>query len=118
MAEALSFDSVLDLCRNQHRRIVLALLAEEQRSVTMNDLTETILAYNHHAPVTEASEEVITEIQCQLHHMHLPRLASAGLIDYDTERRSLEPVGDLDQRVPGLPQILDADPDLQRPVEL
>jgi hypothetical protein len=45
-------------------------------------------------------------------------LASAGVIDYDTERRLVEPVDDLNQRVPYLSAILDVDPDLERPVEL
>jgi len=38
--DSIAFDSVLDLCQNQHRRIVLGTLAEEQRSLTVNDLYE------------------------------------------------------------------------------
>lgn len=113
-----SFDTVLDLCRNQHRRIVLAVLAEEQRSLTVNDLTKTILKYNHQTPVTEVSAEVITQIRSSLHHRHLPKLASAGVIDYDTERHRVEPADDFAERVPCLSTVLDADPDLERPVEL
>jgi NCAIR mutase (PurE)-related protein len=113
-----SFDTVLGLCRNQRQRIVLAVLAEEQRSLTVNDLTKTILKYNHQAPVTEVSEEVMTQIQRSLHHVHLPKLASAGVIEYDTERHLVEPADNFVDRVPYLPAILDTDPNLQRPVEL
>jgi len=60
--DSIAFDSVLDLCQNQHRRIVLGTLAEEQRSLTVNDLTKAILKYNHQMPITEASEDVLTEI--------------------------------------------------------
>lgn len=118
MVGALSFDTVLDLCRNEHRRIVLAVLAEEQRPLTVNDLTKTILKYNHQTPMGEASEVVITRIQHSLHHAHLPKLAAAGVIDYDTERHRVEPTDDFAHRIPYLSTVLDADPDLERPVEI
>uniref|UniRef100_UPI003D99F217 DUF7344 domain-containing protein n=1 Tax=Halomicrococcus sp. NG-SE-24 TaxID=3436928 RepID=UPI003D99F217 len=112
------FDSVLSLCRNQHRRIVLALLTEEQRSLPLNDLTKTILTYNHQTTITEASEDVITEVRRSLHHVHLPKLASAGLINYDPERQLVEPTEQLDQMQPTLSPILDADSTLEAPMEL
>lgn len=118
MVEPLSFDAVLDLCRNRHRRIVLAILAEEQQPMTVNDLAETILTYDDRASVTEASEEAITEIECSLQHRHLPKLASAGVIDYDTEWQLVEPVDEFDQKVSYLPAVLDTDPDLERPVKV
>uniref|UniRef100_UPI003D9732DC DUF7344 domain-containing protein n=1 Tax=Halomicrococcus sp. NG-SE-24 TaxID=3436928 RepID=UPI003D9732DC len=112
------FDSVLSLCRNQHRRIVLALLTEEQRSLTLTDLIKTILTYNHQTPIAEASEDVITEVRRSLHHVHLPKLASAGLINYDPERQLVEPTEQLDQVQPTLSPIFDADPTLEAPIEL
>ena len=60
---ASAFDSVLDLCQHQHRRIVLALLAAEQRSLTLSDLTQTVLEYNHQASPTEVSKDVLTEVR-------------------------------------------------------
>lgn len=112
------FDSVLDLCQNQHRRIVLGTLAEEQRSLTLNDLTKVILKYNHQTPITEASDDVLTEIRLLLYHVHLPKLASEGVIDYDLERHLVEPTEQLDQMQPTLSTILDADPSLETPMEL
>ncbi|RBI60746.1 hypothetical protein DMJ13_17485 [halophilic archaeon] len=116
--DSIGFDSVLGLCQHQHRRIVLALLTEEQRSLTLNDLTKTILKYNHQTAITEASEDVITEIRLSLHHVHLPKLASAGLINYNPERHLVEPTEQLDQVQPTLSPILEADPTLEAPLEL
>lgn len=116
--DSIAFDSVLDLCQNQHRRIVLRTLAEEQRSLTLNDLTKAVLKYNHQTPMTEASEDVLTEIRLSLYHTHLPKLASEGLIDYDPERQFVEPTEQLEQVQPTLSTILDADPTLEAPMEL
>ena len=112
------FDSVLDVCRHQHRRIVLALLAAEGRSLTLNDLTKTVLKYNHQASPTEVSEDVLTEIRLSLYHVHLPKLASDGLITYDPDRQLVEPTEQFEQVEPTLATILDADYTLETPVEL
>ena len=115
---ASAFDSVLDLCQHQHRRIVLALLAAEQRSLTLSDLTQTVLEYNHQASPTTVSADVLTEIRLSLHHVHLPKLASDGLVTYDPDRQLVEPTEQFEQVEPTLDTILDADPTLETPIEL
>ncbi|MCU4926319.1 hypothetical protein OB905_10035 [Halobacteria archaeon AArc-dxtr1] len=115
---SIAFDTVLDLCREEVRRIILAVLAEEQRSLTVNDLRGTILTYNHQTPVIHASEEVLTEIRISLSHTHIPKLESAGVIDYDSERKLVEPTEQFDQLQPHLSAIIDTDPDLDEPIEL
>ncbi|KAB1194813.1 hypothetical protein GJR96_07075 [Haloferax sp. MBLA0076] len=116
--EPIDFSSVLSLCQNQHRRIVLAVLTEEHRSFTLNDLTKTVLTYNHQTTSTEASEDAMTKVRLSLHHVHLPKLASGGLITYDPERQFVEPTELLDQMQPTLSTILGADPSLDAPMEL
>lgn len=119
MAETpLDFDGVLDLCRNKHRRIVLGVLAAQQRPLTANDLTNAILKHNHHASPTEVSGETATGIQSALYHEHLPRLAAAGLVEYDTERHLVEPTPQFERIAPRLTTILDADFDLDPPLDL
>ncbi len=119
MAEpSIKFDALLDLCRDQHRRIVVATLAREKRSLTVNDLTEAIINQNHHVPVTEISEEDTREIRLSLHHTHIPKLADRSLIEYDQERQLVEPTSQFDQLEPQLSAIIDADPDLEAPMTL
>ena len=119
MSETTSaFDSILDVCHHQHRRIVLALLVSEQRSLTLNDLTKTVLEYNHQASPTAVSEDVLTETRCSLHHKHLPKLASDGVVTYDPDQRLVEPTEQFEQVEPTLATILDADPTLETPIEL
>lgn len=113
-----AFDTLLDLCRHQHRRIVLATFAEEKRRLTVNDLTKSVLKYNHQMPVTEVSGEVLEEVEQTLHHLHLPKLAAAGVVEYDPDRGLVEPTEQFDQLQPSLSTILDADPTLEEPLEL
>jgi len=113
-----TFDSILDLCRDKHRRIVLGVLVAEQQSVTLNDITETVLKYNSHASPTEASGHASTEIRKSLHHHHFPMLASEGLISYDPDRERVEATEQLAQAQPTLSAVLDADPELEGPVGL
>ena len=111
-------DSVLDMCQHQHRRIVLALLKTEQRSLTLTDLTQAVLKYNHQASPTAVSEDVLTEIRLSLYHAHLPKLASDGLITYDPDRQLVKPTEQFEQVQPTVSMILDADPTLEMPIEL
>ncbi|WP_306058990.1 DUF7344 domain-containing protein [Natronococcus wangiae] len=115
---SIEFDAVLDLCRDRHRRIALAVFEEEQRSLTVNDLTKTILKYNHQTPVTEVSEEALTEIRVSLYRVHIPKLESVGVIEYDPERQHAEPTERFDQLRPYLSAIIDLDPTLEEPVTL
>lgn len=112
------FDSVLDLCRHQHRRIVLGTLTEEGRPLTLDDLAEAVLEYNHQTPIAEASEDVLTETRVTLHHVHLPKLAAEGLVDYEPEQRVVEPTEQLARVQPTLTTILEADSSLEAPIEL
>ena len=116
--DATAFDTVLGLCEDRHRRIVLAALANEQRSLTVNDLTKAIVKHNHHVPVMEMREGSLSELQTSLHHMHLPKIEAAGLIDYDQERGRVEPTEQFEQVQAQLAALIEADPDLESPVEL
>lgn len=114
--DTVAFDSVLDLCHNQHRRIVLGTIAKEQRSLTLEELIDAVLEYNHQTPPAEASEDVRTEIRLSLHHAHLPKLAAGGLITYDSERQLVDPIERSDQVQQTLATILAADPTLEAPI--
>lgn len=108
---------MFDLCRNRNRRILLTVLAEEQRWLTLNDLTNIIVKHTRDLPVTEVSDDDVTRTKTSLHHVHLPKLASAGLIDYDSERRLVEPTPRLTQVGPQLSTLLERDPELETSVE-
>jgi len=113
-----NIDTVLDLCRDQHRRIVLAVLADQQRSLTVNDLRNAIIKHNHHTSITDAATELTTRVQIELVHVHIPKLEEAGVIEYDMDRQLVEPTAQFDDLQPHLLTIIDADRNLNAPVEL
>jgi hypothetical protein len=112
------FSTLLELCQEQHRRIILAVLASEKRSLTVNDLTKVIVKHNHHTPVIELSAEESREIRTSLLHVHIPKLEDLSLVTYDQERQLVEPTSQFDQLQPQLSAIIDADPELEAPVAL
>lgn len=112
------FNTLLELCQEQHRRIILAVLATEKRSLTVNDLTKAIVKHNHHTALLEVSEEESRQIRISLHHIHIPKLEDLSLIEYDQERQLVEPTPQFDQLQPQLSAVIDADPELEAPVAL
>ncbi|WP_290815376.1 hypothetical protein [Halovivax sp.] len=114
----LEFDAVLDLCRDRRRRIVLAVLADQQRSLTLNDLVKTIVKHNHHLPVTAVSGAEFSRVRVSLTHVHIPALEAASVIDYDSNRALVEPTARFDELQPRLSAVIEADPELEQPVEL
>ncbi|WP_152042335.1 DUF7344 domain-containing protein [Salinigranum salinum] len=77
-----------------YRRILLALLDGESPPVTVTDLAFGVFAYDSTSSDvvagTTALEEdrtmptsVVDALASQLHHTHLPRLAAAGVLQYD-----------------------------------
>lgn len=118
VGDATTFDGVLELCRDQYRRIILAVLASEPRALTLNDLTKTIVKHNHQASITEIANEEINQIQLSLHHLHIPKLEQCGVIEYDPDRQLVEPTAQFDEWEPLISTIVQADPAFDTPVEL
>ena len=111
------FDTVLDVCEHKHRRIVLAALAEQQQSLSTDDLANAIVEHDYHTPPTEAADETVTKIQIALQHVHLPKLAEAGFVQYDSERQLVEPTAQVDREESHLSVILAVDSELPTPLE-
>jgi hypothetical protein len=114
--DSTTFDSVLDLCQHQHRRIVLGRLAAEQQALNLDNLAMTILKYNHPTPLKKTFQDAKAGINLSLTHVHLPKLAATGLITYDPEKEFVEPTEQFEQMRPILSSILAADPQLETPM--
>ncbi|QFU84757.1 DUF7344 domain-containing protein [Natronorubrum aibiense] len=107
-----NFDTALELCCDQHRRIVLAIIIKEQRPLSLNDLSKSIVRHNHHLTITEVPAEEVTQIYLSLYHIHIPKLVANGVLEYDRERQLVQPTERLEQLEPYLATIIDADPGL------
>lgn len=111
-------DTVFELCSDGQRRVVLAILAAEQRALTTDDLAKAIVKHTHQKPLEEISGETISRIKIALYHTHLPKVEAAGLIDFDPDREVAEPTEQFARVEPHLSELLDGDPVLSTPLEL
>lgn len=93
-------ETTFELLANPHRRTVLALLAGHDRTLTVRDLTTTILRRNHDRSITDVPEAEFDRVRTSLHHVHLPKLADSGLIEYDRDRKTAVPTERLDRVKP------------------
>ena len=112
----IEFDMVLDLCRTRHRRVVLAVLTEQRRPLTLDALAEEIVEHNHQTSLEEVSEETLRRIHLSLIHEYVPKLETLAVVEYDPDRKLVKPTARFDQLQPHVSAIVDADPDLETPL--
>lgn len=72
------------------RRYVLHRLSETETPLALADVAEDIADWEAESSQTDCSDEAIGSVQVALHHVHLPMLAEADLVQYDVEQRTVE----------------------------
>lgn len=79
-------DSACSLLADSRRRVVLYALRGHE-TVAVDELVEAILRDEG----TTATEQERERVLASLYHKHLPKLADAGVIDYDFEDGTVAP---------------------------
>lgn len=74
----LSLDVAFEILANGRRRAVLSYLLEDERRADLEDLAAHV--------TTTVPTDADRPTAATLHHLHLPKLADAGLISYDHEQ--------------------------------
>ena len=74
----------------RRRRIALSVLAEREPPINVDSLGQAVAERERSVP----NERATHHVRMSLHHAHLPKLADAGLIEYDWERGVVEGVRD------------------------
>lgn len=83
-----SLSRALSVLENKQRRDVLAAIMEANtRTMTIDDLVDTMIKRG-------TQETIKEETEVQLHHIHLPKLAEEGLIEFDPRSGQLRYHGD------------------------
>lgn len=93
--------AAFDLLSNARRRGVLYAVSRDG-SATVAELAERIAAWQdgHHSP---------EEVRTSLVHAHLPKLADAGVVDYDHDQGVVEPTEDADDLEPYLEKTAESE---------
>lgn len=81
-----SLDRTFDLLTDQRRRYVLTCLAEKTQPIALTDLAEDVAVRENEGPITEIPDEAVRSIKISLYHIHIPKLAEAGAVEYDRDR--------------------------------
>lgn len=79
------WDAVLECLASRRRRIVLSVLVAREPPVGRTTLMSAVAAREQDGPVDPGEVEPTRNLRVDLHHVHLPKLADAGLIDYDPD---------------------------------
>jgi hypothetical protein len=77
---------VFDAIKNLRRRYVLYYLKQEDGAAELGDLAEQIAAWENASRVEEITADQRKSVYSALHQTHLPKLQSAGVVRYDSER--------------------------------
>lgn len=115
MVGTIDFDAVLELCQHEHRRLVLGVLAEERRAMSVGELAEAVGAPEGDAAPRDGPEAGHDRIRAGLHHRHLPRLEAVGLVEYDDGRNVVELTDEFDRVEPSVSAVLEAGPAVVEP---
>lgn len=76
---------------NDHRRAVVEILAEENRSLSLRLLAGWTAAETERVPLDALPEQSIDRTEVRLHHAHLPKLDAMDIVDYDPEEGQVSP---------------------------
>lgn len=77
--ETITVDEALELLADERRRRLLRHLAESDGTATVDQLVTVLDA---DAPSPEALGRTRDRLAADLHHVHLPKLHAAGLVEY------------------------------------
>lgn len=82
----ISVAGLFDLLADERRRYALACLWEHDGAMTMSDLAEDVAALETEEPRTAIEAEMVQTVATSLYHSHVPKLAAAGVVEYDRDR--------------------------------
>ena len=83
----ISLDEVFTILSNSRRRHVVDLLAESGGETAFRALTDGVASREADGPVGYDQRK---RVYVSLRQSHLPRLADAGVIEYDPDRGTIE----------------------------
>lgn len=82
-------DETFDLLTHPHRRYILYYLTRESERVEIETLATAIATWDGGHTGTDRRTDR-TDVAIALHHIHLPKLADAGIITFDANTGCIE----------------------------
>ncbi|WP_276257842.1 DUF7344 domain-containing protein [Haloglomus litoreum] len=93
-ARPISPDRILSAVANEHRRAILNSLDNAPgKALEYDALVDCVADRVRDEDAERASHEHRQRVRIALHHIHLPKLDAAGIVDYETEAGNVQFVG-------------------------
>lgn len=86
-------DALFDVLSNPRRRFVLAYLDESSNPLPLRDIAYQLATWEYDE---EVPSDDVKSIYVSLFHVHIPKMAEVGLIEYSEERDAVTLVEDCD----------------------
>lgn len=110
----LSLDVTFELLQNPRRRSALRYLADNP-TTTLSTLAEHLAAQENDKSVQMLSSAERKRVYISLYQCHLPKLDDAGVIEFDSNRGTVERTRSADHFVQYLDQVAGSEEDPDRP---
>ena len=86
----LSQGEIFELLSNERRRGAIHYLKREDREVRVDELVDAVVGWEHADDTSRAS------VYAAMIQTHLPRMAEAGIVEFDRETSAVRPTDELD----------------------
>ena len=80
-----ALDTVFGLLADRRRRQFLTVLDAHGETLTLADAADEVAEREHECPLSDISAETVMQVYMSLYHSHVPKLANAGVVEYDQE---------------------------------
>ncbi|MCU4752673.1 DUF308 domain-containing protein [Halobacteria archaeon AArc-curdl1] len=87
----LSEDELFELLANQRRRHILHALMREGQPLDIGTLSQEIAAWEDGNALEEVSSKDRKRVYTALQQSHLPKMDKSGVVDYNSDRGTVEP---------------------------
>ncbi|WP_224338405.1 DUF7344 domain-containing protein [Haloprofundus halobius] len=94
------------------RRYVLDYLAKQATPVSFDRLTTRVAAWHTDSDPDAVDEATLTEMRTALYHVHLPKLAETGYIEWDADTHTIRRGPHFDEIAPLLQLMADHEDEL------
>lgn len=108
-ADTDSLDTLFEMLANPRRRTILDALSHQLGPIHTETLAREVGAKEQGTAEAALSPEGVHDILVSLHHAHLPALASAGLIQHDSNNRTVKYSGHAELRTPWMHSVFEPD---------
>lgn len=85
-----TLDVQLDLLADAERRRVLTILADAAAPLMLREIANELVTQEHASTLSDVPAKEVRNAFIRLHHGHIPKLAEAGVIDYDADRQRID----------------------------